>query len=67
MEEAECAYLSGQFEKADSGFDTILREARSPVDRAAAYRMRVVQYENLARYDEFHKMFKVNRAARRIH
>jgi predicted ATPase len=52
MEQAECAYLCGQFERAETGFDTILGEACSPVDRAAAYRMRVVQYENLARYDD---------------
>jgi predicted ATPase/transcriptional regulator with GAF, ATPase, and Fis domain len=52
MDGSECAYLCGQFERAEIGFDTILREARSPVDRAAAFRMRVVQYENLARYHE---------------
>jgi predicted ATPase/transcriptional regulator with GAF, ATPase, and Fis domain len=49
-EQAECAYLCGQFERADATVDAIVRQARSRMDKAAAYRIRVVQYENLARY-----------------
>ncbi len=52
MEVAECRYLCGRFDEAERCFETLLREARSPLEKAEAYRMRVVQHESLARYPE---------------
>ena len=52
MEVAECRYLCGAFEEAEQSFETLLREARSPLEKAAAHRMRLVQYESVTRYAE---------------
>ena len=49
-EAAECEYLCGRFEEADRSFETLLAEARSPLQKAEAHRMRIVQYESMARY-----------------
>ncbi len=49
---AECDYLCGSFEQADRGLDTLLREAHTPLERAEAYRMRIMQYDSLARYKD---------------
>jgi predicted ATPase/transcriptional regulator with GAF, ATPase, and Fis domain len=50
MQVAECEYLCGQFEEAERSFETLLREARSPLEKAEAYRMRIMQCDSLARY-----------------
>ena len=50
MQVAECEYLCGRFEEAERSFETLLREARSPLEKAEAYRMRIMQCDSLARY-----------------
>jgi predicted ATPase/transcriptional regulator with GAF, ATPase, and Fis domain len=50
MEAAECEYLCGRFAEAERSFETLLAEARSPLQKAEAHRMRIVQYESMARY-----------------
>jgi predicted ATPase/transcriptional regulator with GAF, ATPase, and Fis domain len=50
LEVAEGEYLCGRFEEAEGWFETLLREARSPLERAEAFRMRIMQCDSLARY-----------------
>jgi predicted ATPase/transcriptional regulator with GAF, ATPase, and Fis domain len=50
MEAAEGHYLCGDFDEAEQRFETLLRRARAPLERAEAHRMRLVQFESMARY-----------------
>jgi len=52
MDLAECQYLCGHFDEAEQSFETLLHESRSPLEKAAAHRMRLVQYESMSRYAE---------------
>jgi predicted ATPase/transcriptional regulator with GAF, ATPase, and Fis domain len=52
LELAECHYLCGNFEEAERCFESLLRESRSPLEKADAHRMRLVQYESMTRYGE---------------
>jgi transcriptional regulator with GAF, ATPase, and Fis domain/tetratricopeptide (TPR) repeat protein len=50
MQVAECEYLCGRFEEAERSIETVLREARTALEKAEAYRIRIMQYDSLARY-----------------
>jgi len=52
MQVTECEYLCGRFEEADRSFAVLLREARSPLEKAEAYRIRIMQCDSLARFAE---------------
>ncbi|MDB6171658.1 MAG: Protein kinase [Chthoniobacteraceae bacterium] len=52
LERSECEYLLGNFERADDFFNSILENARSNVDRARVYRLRLRLYEVSGRYDD---------------
>ena len=52
LEAAECQYLSGDFEAAQTLFTTLREHARSGFDQARVLRLRSVQLENMARYDQ---------------
>jgi len=45
LELAECEFLVGAFERADRTLDRLLEMSRSPVDRAAACRLRIRVYQ----------------------
>jgi predicted ATPase len=49
---AECEYLCGRFEEAERRFAILLSRARTVLDQARVYELRVVQHENLSRYVE---------------
>ncbi|NEQ43264.1 MAG: AAA family ATPase [Leptolyngbya sp. SIOISBB] len=42
---SEAAYLSGQFERAESLYADVLRQARTPLEKAAIYRVQMTQYQ----------------------
>jgi PAS domain S-box-containing protein len=50
LEAAECQYHCGNFAEAEQHFPLLLQRAASSLDRAKAYRLRSVQYENMSRY-----------------
>ncbi|MBS1786376.1 MAG: sigma 54-interacting transcriptional regulator [Acidobacteria bacterium] len=50
LEAAECRYLCGDFELAERGVGLALTHAANKLDRAKAYRLRMVQCENASRY-----------------
>jgi predicted ATPase/transcriptional regulator with GAF, ATPase, and Fis domain len=52
MQVAECAYLCGLFEESERLFEILLREARSPLEKAEAYRIRIIQFDSLTRYGD---------------
>lgn len=52
IEAAECEYLCGQFDAAEARFALLVEQALTPIARARAIRLRSVQHENLARYDD---------------
>jgi transcriptional regulator with GAF, ATPase, and Fis domain len=52
MQVAEGEYLCGRFAAAEERFETLLRRARTPLQKAEAERMRIMQYDSLARYAE---------------
>ncbi|HSB61022.1 MAG TPA: sigma 54-interacting transcriptional regulator, partial [Vicinamibacteria bacterium] len=52
MEAAECCTLCGRFEEAAARFEVVLREARSPLEKAEVCRLRIAQHESGARYAE---------------
>src|SRR5262249_8626414 len=52
LAEAEGACLCGRFDGARGGFDRLLARARTALDKARVYELRVVQHENLSRYAE---------------
>jgi transcriptional regulator with GAF, ATPase, and Fis domain len=51
-ETAEAEYLCGQFDEAERRFEELLARARTALDKAQAYELRLVQYENLSRFAE---------------
>jgi predicted ATPase/transcriptional regulator with GAF, ATPase, and Fis domain len=52
LENAECQYLAGRFERAERDFDILLARAATPLDQAQVHSLRIVLYENLSRYAE---------------
>jgi len=52
LQVTECAYLCGRFEEANRSFEVLLRESRSPLEKAEAYRIRIMQCDSLARFAE---------------
>jgi predicted ATPase/transcriptional regulator with GAF, ATPase, and Fis domain len=50
MQVTECEYLCGRLEEADRSFEELLRETRSPLEKAEAYRIRIMQCDSLARF-----------------
>jgi predicted ATPase/transcriptional regulator with GAF, ATPase, and Fis domain len=52
LDAAECEYLCGQIEQAEEDIAELLARARSRVDKARIYRMKIVRYEYLSRYSE---------------
>ena len=52
LEAAECEYLAGHFEEAESYFALLLGRASSPIDKAHVHSLRIVLYENLSRFDD---------------
>ncbi len=50
IETAECQYLCGLFEEAERDFDRLLARARTRLDRARVYSLKILQYEHLSRY-----------------
>jgi predicted ATPase/GAF domain-containing protein/tRNA A-37 threonylcarbamoyl transferase component Bud32 len=51
-EGAECAYLSGALEQAESLFDVILPRASSSVEQARIHNLRVILYTTLGKFTE---------------
>ena len=49
---AECEYLVGNFDSADQLFELMLGNARSDLDRARIYSLRIKVYQAGSRYDE---------------
>ena len=49
---AECEYLVGNFDVADQLFELMLGRARSDLDRARIYSLRIKVYQAASRYDE---------------
>lgn len=49
---AECEYLIGRFDSADRLFELMLGNARSDLDRATIYSLRIKVYQASSRYDE---------------
>lgn len=52
LELAECEYLSGAFEQAESLFDLLLARSRTDFDKAAVYELRLKLCHVAGRYDE---------------
>ena len=52
MQVTECEYLCGRFEDADRSFELLRRECRSPLEKAEAYRIRIMQCDSRALYAE---------------
>jgi predicted ATPase/transcriptional regulator with GAF, ATPase, and Fis domain/tRNA A-37 threonylcarbamoyl transferase component Bud32 len=52
QEAAECDYLSGHFVEAEDDFDRLLSRARTRLDTARIYALKVLQYEHMSRYTE---------------
>lgn len=50
IETAECKYLCGRFAEAEHLFAFLLQRARTSLERATVYNLRVILYENQARY-----------------
>ncbi|NUN14054.1 MAG: AAA family ATPase [Myxococcales bacterium] len=49
---AECEYLCGNFAEAEQAFGLLLSQARSTLEKAEIYNLRIIQYENMAKYTE---------------
>ena len=52
LERAECTYLCGEFDRAEQHLEDLLDRARSPLQKAEIYRIRIVEHENRARFTE---------------
>ena len=52
LEAAECEYLSGHFIEAERAFDRLLHRARTRLDKAKIYSLKVLQYEHMSRYSD---------------
>ena len=49
---AECDYLCSDFEQAEQGFDRLLTQARTRLEKAEIYQLKIIQYENQSRYTD---------------
>ncbi|MCI0691834.1 PAS domain S-box protein [candidate division KSB1 bacterium] len=49
---AECEYLCGNFAEAEAAFDHVLFKARTRLDKANVYNLKLLQYESMSRYHE---------------
>ncbi|HKW92541.1 MAG TPA: sigma 54-interacting transcriptional regulator [Methylomirabilota bacterium] len=49
---AECEYLGGQFDQAERTYDRLLHGARTRVDKAHVYALKVQQYEHRSQYGD---------------
>ena len=52
LDAAECEYLCGDIQRAEQDITELLARARTRVDKARIYRMKIVRYEYLSRYSE---------------
>ena len=52
LEQAETLYLNGDFEDSDTLIARILTEAKSAIEKAQVYNLRIVQYTMLGRYED---------------
>ncbi|MBP6824494.1 MAG: sigma 54-interacting transcriptional regulator, partial [Acidobacteria bacterium] len=52
LEAAECLNLCGDFEQAESAFESLLKRAKNHLDQARVLSLRIVQNENQSRYAE---------------
>ncbi len=52
LETAECLNLCGDFEQAESAFESLLKRAKTHLDQARVLSLRIVQNENQSRYAE---------------
>jgi predicted ATPase/transcriptional regulator with GAF, ATPase, and Fis domain len=52
LECAECQYLSGYFVQAERTFDWLLEKARTALDKAKIYALKILQYEHMSRYTD---------------
>lgn len=50
LEAAECKYLCGLFDEANRDFDLLLKRARSRLDKAQVFMLKMLECENLSRY-----------------
>jgi transcriptional regulator with GAF, ATPase, and Fis domain len=50
LEAAECEYLSGHFVEAEHAFDQLLGRARTRLDKANVYSLKILYYEHMSRY-----------------
>jgi predicted ATPase/signal transduction histidine kinase len=50
FEAAQCEYIGGNFAAAEQALAALLKHAVGPLDRAGVFGLRMVQYENMARY-----------------
>ncbi len=50
IEAAECQYLCGRYDEAERDFDLLLKHARTRLDKAQVYGLRILEYENLSQY-----------------
>lgn len=49
---SECAYLSGNFDAAEAGFNLLMEKARTRREQGIICNLRIIQYENLSRFTE---------------
>jgi len=49
---AECEYLCGNFEDAEQQFDFLLQKAKTNLEKAEIYNLKIIQNENKANYTE---------------
>jgi Nif-specific regulatory protein len=52
LDAGECEYLCGRFTAAERRFGLLLERARTRMDKAQVYNRRLIQYENMSRYQE---------------
>ncbi len=50
LETVECQRLCGNYDEAEQEYELLLRRARTKLDQARVYRLRILQYENRSRY-----------------
>ena len=51
-EAAQCAYLCGDFDQAERAFDWLLARARTRLDQATIFTLKILQYEHTSRYTD---------------
>jgi PAS domain S-box-containing protein len=47
---AECEYLCGNFDESEHHFDLLLKKAQTRLEKAEIHNLRIIQYENMAKY-----------------